>query len=187
MKSSILSSVFVIMGFLFTSHAIAALRCEIMTQGLCKSSCMGELNKINSQIQNTNADEKVCALSYFKNEDTLMAILDGGVDINVQKKYMNTNSPAGRTALHRITYLGDVMRFDLLVAKGINVDIADYRGTTPLMIAAGGGHVELVQRLLAHGADAARKDSWGNTALDQVNNYLYVPNRAQIVQLLSPK
>jgi len=51
-----------------------------------------------------------------------------------------------------------------------------------LMQAAGRGHVLIVELLLARGADASAKDSWGMTAADYVNKFL--KDEAQAAKLL---
>ena len=45
------------------------------------------------------------------------------------------------------------------------LNVKDERGSTPLLLAAYYGHLEVVQYLLAAGADIDAKDSTGNTAL----------------------
>ena len=46
------------------------------------------------------------------------------------------------------------------------VNLADYDGGTPLMLAAAEGHHELVQYLMEVGADPKAKDRFGLTASD---------------------
>jgi ankyrin repeat protein len=58
------------------------------------------------------------------------------------------------------------------VVTADNVNATDKWGWTPLMVAAAGGHEEACNVLLAAGADAARKDRKGFTALDYVNTNL---------------
>jgi ankyrin repeat protein len=67
--------------------------------------------------------------------------------VNVQhRKYL-------MTALEQGARLGnpDVVRS--LLKAGAIVNVQDRRGWTPLMVAAGGGHVEVVRLLLGRGAN----------------------------------
>ena len=59
---------------------------------------------------------------------------------------------------------------DLLLAHGGNVDGADNRGRTALMIAAALGYVDIVDLLIHRGADRTKKDCDGKTALDLAAN-----------------
>lgn len=54
----------------------------------------------------------------------------------------------------------------LLLARGATVDLADDRGRTALMIAAGLDHGAIAQALLAAGADRAKRDKAGKSAAD---------------------
>ncbi|OAF13853.1 hypothetical protein AYJ54_43290 [Bradyrhizobium centrolobii] len=53
-----------------------------------------------------------------------------------------------------------------LLDVGAHIDDRDSRGRTALMIAAEGGRAEIVNLLLARGADASLKDNAGNRAAD---------------------
>ena len=55
---------------------------------------------------------------------------------------------------------------ELLVGRGADLDRADDRGRTALMIAAERGHAEIVAWLVAHGADADLADREGKKAAD---------------------
>ena len=59
---------------------------------------------------------------------------------------------------------------DLLLAHGGNLDDADNRGRTALMIAAALGYVDVVDLLIYRGADRTKKDRDGKTALDLAAN-----------------
>ncbi|SDS72935.1 ankyrin repeat domain-containing protein [Bradyrhizobium canariense] len=53
-----------------------------------------------------------------------------------------------------------------LLDSGARTDDRDARGRTPLMIAAEGGHAEIANLLLSHGADPSLKDKAGKRAAD---------------------
>ena len=54
-----------------------------------------------------------------------------------------------------------------LVGRGANINVADGSGTTPLMLAVLGGHLDTVlQLVMACGADMNRRDHSGRTALE---------------------
>jgi ankyrin repeat protein len=54
----------------------------------------------------------------------------------------------------------------LLIERGATIDLADDRGRTALMIAAGLDHGAIAQALLAAGADRSRRDKTGKSAAD---------------------
>jgi hypothetical protein len=56
-----------------------------------------------------------------------------------------------------------------LIEAGVDVNLADSKGTTPLMAAAEKGDADLVRNLLAHGALTVAKDKRGRTAFDLCN------------------
>jgi len=59
-------------------------------------------------------------------------------------------------------YLNEV---DRLLRAGVSPNAASF-GVTPLVAAAEHGHVEVIQRLIAAGANVNFRDKWGMTALD---------------------
>ena len=58
----------------------------------------------------------------------------------------------------------------LLLAKGAQLQDADDRGRTALMIAAERGHTEVAVLLLAAGASRTTRDNEGKTASDFAND-----------------
>ncbi|KAK1134074.1 hypothetical protein K0M31_011859 [Melipona bicolor] len=56
--------------------------------------------------------------------------------------------------LHLAAARGDAKRLRVLLDSGrVHVDCKDKDGTTPLILAAAGGHIEAVTELLQQGAD----------------------------------
>ncbi|WP_083659525.1 ankyrin repeat domain-containing protein [Pseudomonas sp. PA1(2017)] len=60
---------------------------------------------------------------------------------------------------------GNVAMLDEFIAAGYDLDTADDKGYTALILAAYHGHRAAVERLLGAGADACAQDWRGNTAL----------------------
>jgi len=71
------------------------------------------------------------------------------------------------SALWEAIDAGDVRRVELLITKGVNVNVRNKGrdGATALMFAAEGGNVDIVKALLAAGADINAKDDDGDGVL----------------------
>lgn len=65
-----------------------------------------------------------------------------------------------QTPIHPVWVIRVVSNPNAAVASGTE------KGSTPLMVAVGGGHLEIVKLLVAKGADVNAKDNHGLTALD---------------------
>ena len=91
----------------------------------------------------------------------MASLLASGVPVGIL-------SPHSETALHVAGIKGDPATVRALLAAGAEVNARNppgqQRHMTPLMWAAYGGHAEMVELLLAGGADPALKDELGNTA-----------------------
>lgn len=60
----------------------------------------------------------------------------------------------------------DLAEIRRLIARGIDINSADYDGRTALHLAASEGHEELARFLIEQGARPAPLDRWGNTPLE---------------------
>lgn len=89
---------------------------------------------------------------------------------------MMKNGPIGigrLTPLHLAVGQGNYSTVELLVNAGANVNAADIRGMTPLMIAIATDRADarIVRLLLSKGADPKKKSVKGETALDWARKY----------------
>jgi len=93
-------------------------------------------------------------------------LLDAGVDVN--KRYGADLTALMWAAGHADNAPGaqGLATVKLLIARGAKLDLADDRGRTALMIAAGLGHGEIAQALREAGADPALRDKAGKPAAD---------------------
>jgi hypothetical protein len=83
----------------------------------------------------------------------------GSVIINTKR------DGTGETALHIVTARRDDVWLTYLLAKGANPNIADRRGTTPLMLATQLGFVEGAEKLIKYKALIDATNRSGETAL----------------------
>jgi hypothetical protein len=99
-------------------------------------------------------------LAAIANATSLRLLVDAGAPIDVKR---------GEFApLHGAAVRGNLASAQLLVERGAALDARDGMGRTPLMWAAQMGHREVVELLLAHGADANVVETFsGTTALMQ--------------------
>ena len=81
--------------------------------------------------------------------------------------------------IHDAATVGNIEAVKQHLAAGVDVDVKDRHGTTPLHWAAA-GHKEIAELLIAKGADVNAKDKDGETPLDAT----YVFNKTEIADLL---
>lgn len=78
---------------------------------------------------------------------------------------VNARACEDETALHLAAANGHHDSVRILLKQGAEVDPEDENGCTPLMFAALKNHAHCVNELLGHGADFARNNVEGETAL----------------------
>ena len=93
--------------------------------------------------------------------ETLQALLETDINITVTTK-------KGRNVLHILgMYRKDAVYFDFLLSKGIKglINQIDWLGNAPLHYVVSEGNVDLVSRLIEHGADVTLANNKGRCAL----------------------
>jgi glutaminase len=99
----------------------------------------------------------------FHNYDSLIKGVSSKKDPRLQK---NESHIYGVINLCWASSLGDLYEVQQLIARGVDVNIADYDGRTALHLAASEGHYRVVEYLLLKDAKIDAKDRWGNSPLD---------------------
>jgi len=89
-----------------------------------------------------------------------------------------------KESLHDVVIAGDIDAVKRFLSEGCDVNSRDSLGLTPLHLAAMHGHTDIMELLIAKGADLeARDQHWGNTPLLHATPY----GRTEAVRLLLEK
>jgi len=99
----------------------------------------------------------------FHNYDSLISGVSKKTDPRLHKNESQINNVIN---LCWAASTGDFYEVQQLIARGINVNDADYDGRTALHLAASEGHPKIVSYLLSKNANPLAKDRWGNTPID---------------------
>ena len=105
-----------------------------------------------------------------------MGVLTGQSSPQSSKK---KSAKPDANAFFQATSTGDLETMKKIIKEGINVNISDAKGITPLMIAAAYGKLEPTRLLLNSGADINIEDEEGNTALIYANQLRYNEEMSQ--------
>jgi ankyrin repeat protein len=116
---------------------------------------------INIEAQARNGDTALMVAAYKRNKPAVEALLAKDAEVN----------KPGWTALHYAAAIGDNEIVQLLLDKSAYIDAESPNKTTPIMMAARGGHIRTVKLLLDEGADATLKNDQGLTAIDFARKY----------------
>lgn len=111
---------------------------------------------IDLNLRANNGDTALMIAAYSANKPAVEALLAKGATVNQD----------GWTALHYAAAIGDNDIVKMLLAKSAALDAPSPNKTTPMMMAARGGHIYTVKALLDAGADASLKNDVGMTAVD---------------------
>ncbi len=103
-----------------------------------------------------NGDTALMIACYKGNKPAVEALLTKGVEIN----------KPGWTPLHYAAAIGSNEIVQILLEKSAYIDAESPNKTTPIMMAARGGHILTVKLLLDEGADVTLKNELGMNAID---------------------
>jgi len=115
----------------------------------------------------------LAALSGNQEESPAMitALLQAGADVNSRNDRLVGGFSF--TALYAASHKGNKDSVKLLLAQpGVKLDETHDGGDTALMVAAEGGHAEIVEMLLKAGADVSITDEAGETAITRAQKTL---------------
>jgi ankyrin repeat protein len=111
---------------------------------------------VNLNARARNGDSALMIAAYKGNYDVVKTLLDKGAEPN----------QTGWAALHYAAAVGNNQIVQLLLDHSAYIDAESPNQTTPIMMAARGGHILTVKLLLDEGADLTLKNGAGMTALD---------------------
>jgi ankyrin repeat protein len=111
---------------------------------------------VNLNARARNGDSALMIAAYKGKYDAVKTLLDRGAEPN----------QTGWAALHYAAAIGNNQIVQLLLDHSAYIDAESPNQTTPIMMAARGGHILTVKLLLDEGADLTLKNGAGMTALD---------------------
>lgn len=111
---------------------------------------------VDLEAQARNGDSALMIACYSGNRPAVEALIAKGAEVN----------RPGWTPLHYAASIGNNEIVRILLDKAAYIDAESPNKTTPIMMAARGGHIWTVKLLLDEGADATLRNDLGMSAID---------------------
>lgn len=134
------------------------------------------LDEVGNSVRGVKFCERLVERFSFHQYDSLTG---NSSKVNPRKKE-NELMSSKVMELIRSSSHGDLDEILRLEAEGVNPDISDYDGRTPLHLAACENQIEVVKHFIQKEVQLSPKDRWGNTPLEDAKKF----NNKDIVSLL---
>jgi uncharacterized protein len=112
-------------------------------------------------------EEQLIQAAERKDVDTILRLIEEGVDINTQDS-------DGRTSTMIATYNNDTELAKILIDAGADVNIQDDMKNNPFLYAGAEGYLDILKLTIKAGADPSITNRYGGTALIPASEHGYV-------------
>jgi uncharacterized protein len=112
-------------------------------------------------------EEQLIQATERKDVDTILRLIEEGVDINTQ-------GSDGRTSTMIATYNNDTETAKILIDAGADVNIQDDMKNNPFLYAGAEGYLDILKLTIKAGADPSITNRYGGTALIPASEHGYV-------------
>ncbi len=133
--------------------------------GPAEAAALGRLGGLDPAARSGDGFTSLHLAAFFGGAGAVRALLAAGADPDADDA-----NPFHVRPLHSAVSVRDEDATRALLEAGADPDVRQQRGYTPLHGAAHNDYVELVELLLAHGADASLETDDGQTAADMAGD-----------------
>ncbi|CDZ79184.1 Phosphocholine transferase AnkX [Legionella massiliensis] len=128
-------------------------------------------NDMSTDINKVSCTPAIHLTTCFNDPQLIHHLKNLGADLDLKNL-------RGTTACYLAAQMGLTTVINVLIAEGVNVNLS-WDGYTPLWVAAGNGHIEIVNRLLEAGALVNQPDDYNRTPLWVAagNGHIEIVNR----------